>query len=100
MTTLERFRECGKPAELHVLGEDAAGIILQMVSEIAQTNRPQAGWQELARQLAMTMRGETATVEECPFEGDVEVLAEGIMGPNVKLTWKCPTCGADHEEVD
>jgi hypothetical protein len=94
MMTFERYRECGKPAELHVLSESAADLITQIKMGL----QPRSV--ETLRLLLIEVEREegSVSVDECPFTGDVEVTAHGEMGPSVQLTWTCPTCGHQHEE--
>lgn len=102
MTTLERYRECGKPADVNVLGESAREMLTKLRVRLDPSKFYAASVREEMRLLFVELdrTAGTATIDECPFAGDVEVLAHGQLGGQVLLTWTCPTCNHNHEETD
>lgn len=92
-------RECRAQVMLDVLDEqvqlkiDEARPVVE--SPILDTMRTRSVLDRLIKALDAARSVDA----ECPFEGDVEAQLSGPPGDR-KLTWSCPLCGYEHEEVD
>ena len=98
MTGTEMFRECSRDAELDVVDENVKHA-MQLARETVNHGPRDRVVGRLAGLLKSLELPRTVTTT-CPFAGMAVVHAEGQMGSTVKLTWQCPVCGSDHEEVD
>lgn len=93
---VEMHRECGKPADVQVLAESVTEVLDQIAARRAAVGGTVPG--EMLRLLFIELERThaTVTVDECPFEGTVDVSTRGPAP--VLLSWTCPTCGHEHKE--
>jgi len=103
---MEIYTRCDAPdAEVRVADLDNALITVSWIkklieNEINQVPPPKGLAPNLERALQKVNEIKTtlsykttATVDYCPFEGDVESVFSGRT-----VYWKCPICSAEHED--
>jgi hypothetical protein len=88
-------RSCGRPAELWVVGNEAM-MALQLARRELSLTQPPPDVDRARRRLDLAVREVTAQAKvevDCPFDGEVDVAWWSTT-----RTWRCPVCGAEHEE--
>ena len=103
MTTLEQHRECGKDAELNVISDETRTAVNELATWAAHvTMLPSdlSRGEQLAKRAALALDSAYEVTTDCPFSGTVEVRVQTYIGWQTKITWTCPVCGFEHEEVE
>ena len=88
-------RACDEPdVQIRMVTAEVASLIEKWLNVRGADSEPMAK-ERMLRALMQAQDPWEITMENCPFESEVEAWAHRGM-----LHWTCPLCGTEHEEDD